>query len=228
MRLSLLVAFLFVVGGTAASAAPRQRTYANNSAFIKEWLTRYPANAAAGADADFARKLSDAALAQTKEKIVYDPSYFKIAYPGGDVPAGRGVCTDVVIRAYRALNDDLQVDVHEDMAAHFADYPDLWKRGAPDTNIDHRRVPNLMVFFGRHGAAVPITKNVADYLPGDLVAWDLGGGVTHIGMVVDRRSAGGRPMIVHNIGYGPKLEDTLFDWKIIGHFRYRADLASTQ
>lgn len=131
------------------------------------------------------------------------------------------MCTDVLIRAYRAAGDDLQVDVHEDMAAAFAAYPDLWGRDTPDSNIDHRRVPNLMVFFGRHATTLPITRSGADYRPADIVAWDLGGGVTHIGLVVDTMSGdAARPLIVHNIGRGPELSDALFDYKIIGHFRY--------
>lgn len=166
------------------------------------------------ADSAFARTVADAARAQTKKRVVYDGRYVKLAYPGGDVPAGTGVCTDVVIRAFRAAGVDLQKDVHEDMAKSFAVYPKKWGRRAPDPNIDHRRVPNLMTFFSRRGASRPVTNDVKDYAPGDLVAWDLGGGVTHIGVVAD----GGK--IVHNIGAGPKLEDVLFDWRIIGHYRW--------
>jgi uncharacterized protein YijF (DUF1287 family) len=191
--------------------------------FVARWLKSYRPNAqtSSAAESDFERRLSSAAFAQTERRVVYDPSYVKLAYPGGDVPADRGVCTDVVVRAYRALGVDLQVGVHEDMAAHFAEYPPIYGRRAPDPNIDHRRVPNLMVFFGRRGKTLPITQDAKDYRPGDVVAWDLGGGVTHVGLVVDRKDAGGaRWLIVHNIGLGPKLEDGLFSWKIIGHFRY--------
>jgi hypothetical protein len=137
------------------------------------------------------------------------------------VPAGTGVCTDEVIRAYRAVGIDLQKEVHEDMAANFSAYPTKWKRQTPDSNIDHRRVPNLMVFFSRKGEVLPITNRAEDYAPGDLVTWELGGGATHIGMVVDRKTLFTRRyMIVHNIGEGPKLEDVLFSWKITGHYRY--------
>ena len=169
----------------------------------------------------FLEKLSDAAIERTRHAVRYDPAYIRIPYPGGDVPADTGVCTDEVIRAYRAVGIDLQKEVHEDMAANFSAYPPRWHRQGPDSNIDHRRVPNLMVFFSRKGETLPITNRAEDYVPGDLVTWDLGGGVTHIGMVVDRKTLlSRRYMIVHNIGQGPKMEDVLFDWKITGHYRY--------
>ena len=170
----------------------------------------------------FLQKLSAAAIERTHHTVRYDPGYMPIAYPGGDVPPESGVCTDEVIRAYRALGIDLQKEVHEDMAANFSAYPSktIWRLDHPDHNIDHRRVPNLMVFFHRKGETLPITTRAADYHPGDLVTWDLGRGLAHIGMVVDSRAAGGRFMVVHNIGQGPRLEDVLFDWKITGHYRY--------
>jgi uncharacterized protein YijF (DUF1287 family) len=172
---------------------------------------------------DFLRQLSAAAIERTHHIVRYDPGYVRIAYPGGDVPPETGVCTDEVIRAYRAVGVDLQKEVHEDMAANFSAYPSkrLWGRTSPDSNIDHRRVPNLMVFFSRKGEVFPISTRSDDYQPGDLVTWDLGGGVTHIGMVVNQRALlSRRYMIVHNIGRGPKMEDVLFDWKITGHYRY--------
>lgn len=166
-------------------------------------------------------KLATAAVGLTKQVVEYDPSYFRIDYPNGDVPAGKGVCTDVVIRAYRTQGIDLQREVHEDMKGNFNLYPNIWGLKKPDTNIDHRRVPNLMVFFSRKGTAKPITKNAGDYLPGDIVCWNLGGPVTHIGIVVNQKSADGlRNMIVHNIGSGQVLADCLFDFRIIGHYRY--------
>lgn len=164
--------------------------------------------------------LSDAALALTKQQVTYDPSYFSIAYPNGDVPSGKGVCTDVVIRAYRKLGIDLQKAVHEDMKTNFNLYPKIWGLKRTDRNIDHRRVPNLMVYFNRQNAQKPITNNPKDYIPGDVVCWNLGGAITHIGIVVDRKSSDGkRNLIVHNIGSGQVLEDSLFDFKIIGHYR---------
>jgi len=171
----------------------------------------------------FLQNLSAAALERTHHYVRYDPAYVRIPYPGGDVPADTGVCTDEVIRSYRALGIDLQKDVHEDMVQNYAAYPRRWHwlLARPDPNIDHRRVPNLMVFFSRKGESLPITGRADDYSPGDLVTWDLGGGVPHIGIVVDRKSPQtGRYMVVHNIDAGPQMEDVLFSWKITGHFRY--------
>src|SRR5215469_9361909 len=134
----------------------------------------------AGQRSKFLNDLSDAAIERTNHLVRYDGAYVRIPYPGGDVPAGTGVCTDEVIRAYRAVGIDLQKEVHEDMAANFSAYPTKWHRQSPDSNIDHRRVPNLMVFFSRKGETLPITNRAEDYQPGDLVTWDLGRGVTHI------------------------------------------------
>jgi len=171
---------------------------------------------------EFLRKLSDAAIERTSHTVRYDPAYVSIPYPGGDVPADTGVCTDEIIRSYRALGIDLQKEVHEDMKANFAAYPNQprWKQHHTDTNIDHRRVPNLMVFFTRKGETLPITNKSEDYTPGDLITWDLGGNVPHIGIVVDIKSTTGRYLVVHNIGQGPRAEDVLFLWKITGHYRY--------
>ena len=171
---------------------------------------------------NFFDQLSNAGIELTSQYVDYDPSYFSISYPNGDVPEGKGVCTDVVIRAYRKLNIDLQKEVHEDMAANFNKYPKNWGLTKTDKNIDHRRVPNLMVFFSRFGEVKPNSKNAEDYLPGDIVCWNLGGGTTHIGLVVNKKSNdGNRNLIVHNIGGGQVLADCLFDYKIIGHYRYK-------
>jgi len=171
----------------------------------------------------FLHRLAAAAEERVNHVVRYDPGYVPIAYPGGDVPPETGVCTDEVIRAYRTLGIDLQKEVHEDMLAHFDAYPSrsIWKLPHPDANIDHRRVPNLRIFFSRKGESLPITSRTNDYSPGDLVTWDLGHGQTHIGMVVERTTLiTGRHLIEHNIGAGPKVEDVLFDWKITGHYRY--------
>lgn len=171
--------------------------------------------------------LAEAALQIKDPTILYDPTYFRIAYPNGDVPADRGVCTDVVVRAYRKLGVDLQKEVHEDMKANFAKYPKSWGLTRPDANIDHRRVPNLMTFFSRHGEVLQISKNSEDYKQGDIVCWDLGGGILHIGIVSNvaskERSTDlpGRLLMMHNIGRGQILENCLFAWKIIGHYRYK-------
>jgi uncharacterized protein YijF (DUF1287 family) len=171
--------------------------------------------------AGFARKLVAAANARAAVSVQYVAEYVRIAYPGGDVPANTGVCTDEIIRIYRSVGIDLQKDVHEDMVKEFRVYPRNWGRSSPDSNIDHRRVPNLITFFERNGEVLAKSRNGADYLPGDIVTWDLGNGQTHIGMVVDRKPLlHNRYEILHNIGRGPQIEDVLFDWKITGHFRY--------
>ena len=175
----------------------------------------------------FSLNLVDASLERLKHKVTYDGSYRKIAYPGGDVPNNIGVCTDVVIRAYRKLGIDLQERVHRDMLNSFAQYPNLpkWNRMRPDTNIDHRRVLNLRVFFARNGASLRISTDSNDYLPGDLVTWDIKPGMPHIGVVTHQVSKDRtRPLIVHNIGKGPKLDDILFTMRITGHYRYQPGL----
>jgi len=171
---------------------------------------------------NFFVQLADSALTLTKQRVIYDPSYFQIAYPNGDVPADKGVCTDVIIRAYRKLGIDLQKEVHEDMKANFAKYPKKWGLSRPDKNIDHRRVPNLMVFFSRFGTVKKISQNPSDYQQGDIVCWDLNGrGLTHIGIVSNKKSSDReRNLIIHNIGGGQVLADCLFDFKIIGHYAY--------
>jgi len=170
---------------------------------------------------DFANQLVGAAVERTNHQVRYDGSYRQIDYPGGDVPDNVGVCTDVVIRSYRAIGVDLQRLVHEDMSAKFDAYPKNWGLSRPDRNIDHRRVPNLQVFFSRHGSTLAVSDDPVDYLPGDLVTWMIPGNLPHIGIVADRRSADGvRPLIVHNIGAGPRIEDGLFDYPITGHYRY--------
>ena len=162
---------------------------------------------------NFADRLVEAALYRTTQKVRYDPAYVALDYPGGDVPADTGVCTDVVIRSYRALGIDLQPLVHEDMKASFSAYPKLWGLKRPDKNIDHRRVPNLETFFKRHDGRVK--EGEGTYLPGDLITWDLdGNGLWHIGIVV------GPDTFVHNIGAGPVLETGLRQWKVVGHYRY--------
>lgn len=173
-------------------------------------------------DTSFFGKLSDAAISLTKQKVTYDPAYFSIAYPNGDVPANKGVCCDVVIRAYRKTGIDLQRKVHEDMAANFKQYPRKWGLNSTDKNIDHRRVPNLMKYFERHNAALPITQHAADYNGGDIVCWMLQNNLTHIGIVIDISIPHEkRNLIVHNIGSWQVFGDYLFKYKIIGHYRYK-------
>lgn len=191
--------------------------------------------ACAAPEPPFADRLVDAAIERTTHKVKYDGAYIEIAYPNGDVPNNIGVCTDVVIRSYRTLGIDLQQLVHEDMQIAFAEYPNLemWGLHAPDTNIDHRRVLNLRVFFERHGTSLPISDNPANYKPGDLVTWDLaedGDGTNrpHIGIVANEMSMDGkRPKIIHNIGWGPDMNDMLFWFQITGHYRYTGPAPET-
>lgn len=166
-----------------------------------------------------ANALAEAAMSQVGRTVSYDATYRVIPYPGGDVPVTTGVCTDVLVRAFRSLGLDLQVAVHEDMSRHFSAYPHLWKLRAPDTNIDHRRVPNLETYFRRRGFARPVTHNGADYQPGDVVVWKTWG-LQHTGMISTRRSDDGqRFCVVHNMGSGAKIEDMLFRFEITGHYR---------
>lgn len=163
------------------------------------------------------------AESRTKDNVTYDGTYTKIKYPNGDVDSSIGVCSDLVVRSYRAINIDLQQLVHEDMLDNFNKYPNFWDLKRPDSNIDHRRVPNLMVFFKRHGSTLPITGKKLDYNPGDLVTWNLrsNGSMPHIGIVSTLKSSNGTPLIIHNIGSGPEVSDILFRFKITGHYRYK-------
>lgn len=170
-----------------------------------------------------AQKLSNAAIGRTAHQVRYDPAYVSISYPMGDVPKDTGVCTDVLVRSYRQLGIDLQKRVHEDMRANFSRYPRKWGLKRTDKNIDHRRVPNLRTFFTRHGQSLGVSNNPDDYKAGDVVSWNLKtvGTLDHIGIVSQQRSTDGkRPLIVHNIGRGPQIEDMLFSYKITGHYRY--------
>lgn len=164
-----------------------------------------------------------AARSQVGVTLSYDPRYERLAYPGGDVPLERGVCTDVVVRAYRKLGADLQVLVHQDMKQAWDVYQKKgrWQMKAPDRNIDHRRVPNLATFFGRHGSSLPVSKDGGNYKPGDIVTWMLPGNLTHIGIVSDRQAAGGVPLVIHNIGAGAQEENILFAYPVTGHYRWQ-------
>ncbi len=166
-------------------------------------------------------RLAAAAEERATHQVVYDAAYQSLSYPNGDVAADRGVCADEIVRAYRLLGIDLQRLVHEDMTSAFGIYPKRWGLKAPDRNIDHRRVPNLATFFARHGKSLPVSTNGDAYKPGDVVAWALADGRPHIGMVTERRSSDGkRPLVLHNIGFGPQIEDMLFGLTITGHYRF--------
>ena len=187
------------------------------------WLAlTCPDGAWGGEIADaFGHRLAMAAQERTYHTVQYDGRYVAIGYPGGDIAPDRGVCTDVVIRSYRALGVDLQREVHEEMRAHFDAFPRIWGHARPDSNIDHRRVPNLEVFFARQGEVLPVTRDPADYAPGDLVTWRLVDRLPHIGIITQARSEDGhRPLVVHNIGNGVRQDDVLFSYPLTGHFRY--------
>lgn len=191
-------------------------------AFIVLYSLSITSNSDVSAE-NFVQELINAAKERTLHDVRYDGSYFSISYPNGDVPSNIGVCTDVVIRSFRKLGVDLQQKVHEDMVSNFSQYPSkrIWGLNKTDKNIDHRRVPNLQVFFERFGESFEVTSNSNDYQPGDLVTWMLPGNLPHIGFVIDEMTKDGkRPLIAHNIGAGPKIDDILFDYKITGHYRY--------
>ncbi|PKM26000.1 MAG: DUF1287 domain-containing protein [Gammaproteobacteria bacterium HGW-Gammaproteobacteria-13] len=166
--------------------------------------------------------LVTAAREQVGVTLSYDPAYRRLSYPNGDVPLNTGVCTDVIIRALRQQGLDLQQAVHQDMRANFRLYPKNWGLSRPDSNIDHRRVPNLMTWFKRQGWALSLGQDAERYRPGDIVTWDLGDGLTHIGIISDRQAGSGVPLVLHNIGRGTQEEDILFSFKITGHYRIPA------
>jgi uncharacterized protein len=190
-------------------------------------LTLAPNNSFCGfsqtENSSFWNQLSNAAISIIDASIIYDPSYFALKYSNGDIPKGRGVCTDVVIRSYRKLGVDLQKEVHEDMKTHFNKYPNFrkWKMTKTDTNIDHRRVPNREVFLQRKGTKLVISKNANDYKTGEIVTWLINDKLPHIGIITSRKSNDGkRNLIVYNVGNGQVLEDCLFSYPIVGHYKF--------
>lgn len=214
--MNYILFFVFLMSFTSCKKA---ETLSNTSTLISEkrevTLIENPNS--------FAEKLSNAAISIIDPNVVYTPDYVKLKYPNGDVPAKTGVCTDVIIRGYRKLNIDLQKEIHEDMMANFNLYPNLKKWGlkTTDTNIDHRRVPNLEIFFGRKGKTLAITQNASDYKTGEIVTWMINDKLSHIGIVTHLKSEDGkRNLIVHNVGGGQVLEDCLFSFTIVGHFSY--------
>lgn len=215
LRFASIIALAALIG--ACDAAPelvqRAKQALDQARVNKDWRdTKIP----------FGLRLSAAAEERARQFVVYDAAYVRIGYPNGDVAADRGVCADEIVRAYRLLGIDLQKLVHEDMGRAFYVYPKRWGLKSPDTNIDHRRVPNLATFFTRHGTSLTPTLEGRDYKAGDVVAWALPDGRPHIGIVTERRSSdGARPLVLHNIGRGPQIEDMLFELKVTGHFRYK-------
>lgn len=243
-RRSAWIGIALVVAGAVVMALPPARALARAGAgrvqsmvFLHQWardydrlvadsLTRgatfdHHADSVGNAIAPSPPRLALALSAErwAAEPIRYDPAYIPLSYPGGDVPLDTGVCTDLVIRAYRDVDVDLQALVHRDMLVDFGEYPQLWGLDRPDASIDQRRVPNLMVYFARHGRVLPISALADDYRPGDVVAWNLGLGMTHIGIVSTRRDpSSGRPLVAHHVGGHPAVDDVLFRWPIIGRF----------
>ena len=212
---TVVVLVLWANVSGCSTSADKSASASTQSAQVSQELTRRPISASPEI-----KKVIDSAIEQTRQTVQYDPSYTKLKYPNGDVPIERGVCADVIVRAFRSAGIDLQKEVHEDMSLHFTAYPSKWGARRPDSNIDHRRVPNLMTLFERRAKSVPITRNTSDYVPGDVVAWELDNNLLHIGLVSDV-VANGTPnyLIVHNIGAGARIEDVLMAWKIIGHYR---------
>lgn len=206
-----LTLFIFILSSGCRETIPPPSVRPSNAS---EWLTTPIADP----------KLNtflQGAIAQTQYTRTYDPAYVQIPYPGGDVPRDRGVCTDVVIRAFRTIGLDLQKAVHEDMRANFSVYPTDWGLTQPDPNIDHRRVPNLMTYFQRQGKNLALSQDEKAYQPGDIVTWDLGQGQQHIGIVTNLKAENNQAfLIVHNVGAGTRVENILFQWPIIGHYRY--------
>jgi uncharacterized protein len=208
---------LLLLGCSSGTKVATAAASSASSTAARTTTTRPATTTQPAPSSDPATRLVTAARAQVGVTVGYDPAYVRLAYPGGDVPIETGVCTDVVIRAFRKLDIDLQVNVHKDMRANFSKYPKNWGLKKPDTNIDHRRVPNLATYFTRRGYSLPVTSNPADYLPGDVVAIKLP--LDHIGIVSDRKSAAGTPLLIHNVGNGAQEEDVLFAWKVVGHYR---------
>jgi len=215
-QLFLLISILFSIFSCKEETKLTEVISSNEKKIVQDISIENPKS--------FAEKLSNAAISIIDDKIVYTPSYVSIKYPNGDVPAKTGVCTDVIIRAYRKLGIDLQKEVHEDMKANFSKYPKTWGLSKTDTNIDHRRVPNLEVFFERKGEKLIASQNASDYKTGDLVTWMINGKLPHIGIVTHLKSEDGkRNLIVHNVGGGQVLQNCLFSYDIVGHYRFEIE-----
>jgi uncharacterized protein YijF (DUF1287 family) len=212
LRILLLLTFLTAYFGCQNGSVASPETPA----------TSVPPAASVPIDSPAVKAIVESALEQTKLTTNYSQDYFPITYPNGDPPMETGACTDVIIRAFRKAGVDLQKEVHEDMRANFDEYPKKWGLTNPDTNIDHRRVPNLQTFFTRKRKSLAVTNSPKNYQPGDVVTYDLDGkGMTHVGIVSNiRNPADSRFLLIHNIGAGTSAEDVLFNWKITGHFRY--------
>ena len=210
--------YLFIVATVATSCSRNQHLQPTSPRIESQPTVARPLPASASYELT---QLLGSVVEQSEKTTGYDPAYTAIDYPNGDVPLETGVCSDVIVRAFRKAGIDLQKEVHEDMERAWSEYPTKWGARGTDKNIDHRRVLNLAKYFERRGKSLSITANADDYRPGDIVAWDLGNGIDHIGIVTNQWSeATKRYLIAHNIGAGARIEDRLFDWTVIGHFRY--------
>jgi uncharacterized protein YijF (DUF1287 family) len=214
MKLTIVLSLILVC--SACGVSPFQHPL---GASVKDTFERPPTSEI---ESEAIKKVLANAREQLRVTTHYTQEYRVIPYPGGDMPADTGACTDVVIRAFRSAGVDLQKEVHEDMSANFSAYPQKWGMRSTDTSIDHRRVPNLQTFFTRKGRSLPVSSDGNNYKPGDVVTWDLDGkGMTHIGLISnDWNDRDKRYLIIHNIGGGVQEEDRLFSWKITGHYRY--------
>jgi uncharacterized protein YijF (DUF1287 family) len=218
---------LAAIGGAMAFMTPSHRLRALAQLALEPEVSPPPLDMPVFVEPEaWAARLVAGGEGQIGRTVRYDPAYERLDYPAGDVPLERGVCTDVIIRAYRSgLGVDLQKLVHEDMRRNFSAYPAIWGLKKPDPNIDHRRVPNLQAFFRRSKASLPVSDDPRDYRPGDVVSQKLSNGLAHIVLVTHRASADGkRPMVVHNIGAGARLEDVLFSFTITGHYRFAGSI----
>ncbi len=218
-----IIAFLLLGAmGACSNTAEPQTSIPGEEQQIAAQANTAPQTSNLPAAGSFGKKLAQAAVSIVDPTIRYTPDYVVLSYPGGDVPAGTGVCTDVVIRSLRKLDIDLQKEVHEDIKKNFSLYPKTWGLKSADKNIDHRRVPNLMKYFERKGYSQPVTQDGKDYLPGDIVTWVLSNGLTHIGVVSNNPNRNeSHYKVVHNIGGGQVEEDVLFEYKITGHYRVK-------
>jgi len=218
-----IIAFLLLGAmGACSNTAEPQTSIPGEEQQIAAQANTAPQTSNLPEAGSFGKKLAQAAVSIVDPTIRYTPDYVVLSYPGGDVPAGTGVCTDVVIRSLRKLDIDLQKEVHEDMKKNFSLYPKTWGLKSADKNIDHRRVPNLMKYFERKGYSQPVTQDGKDYLPGDIVTWVLSNGLTHIGVVSNNPNRNeSHYKVVHNIGGGQVEEDVLFEYKITGHYRVK-------
>ena len=215
-RLTVVAVCLLLIAVASCQRANHKRGVVLAAAPTPPVVRQLPASASLQL-----KQFIDGAVAQSEVTTGYDPSYVKIDYPNGDVSSETGVCSDVVVRAFRKVGIDLQKEVHEDMQRAWAEYSRRWGARGTDSNIDHRRVLNLMKYFERQGKSLPVSENRAAYQPGDVVAWQLSEGVEHIGIVTNLSSEPDKHyLIVHNIGVGAQVEDVLLSWKIIGHYRY--------